>query len=235
MKKIPTIFVICAVACCSNIFAQYPDWINYTSGQSVSALSDNGHELYYGPKPDYQKQKLPNGEKANLTNKKWRTSEHGDIFDGAGGRAGLKRSGFQGGMQSPMIVRWPGRIASGSKTDHLSAHYDFLATLADLVGGNVPDGKDSLSYLPTLLGAEQVKAHDYVIVNNQFGKVGRAALIARDGWKIVEVDHKKQLFQLYNLNDDNEERNNLASKYPERLATLKSTLLSELNSERPDL
>ncbi|MGJ8651757.1 MAG: arylsulfatase [Opitutaceae bacterium] len=201
----------------------------------VFFTSDNGHELYYGPKPEYQQQKLPNGQKANLTNKKWRTSEHGDIFDGAGGRAGLKRSGFQGGMQSPMIVRWPGRIESGSTTDHLSAHYDFFATLADIVGGEVPEGKDSLSYLPTLLGAEQTQTHDYVIVNNQFGKVGRAALIARDGWKIVEVDHEEQTFQLYNINEDNEERNNLAWKYPERVATLKSKLLSEIDSARPDL
>jgi arylsulfatase A len=67
--------------------------------------SDNGHELYYGPKPSYRKQEDPTGKKTNLTDKKWRTSECGDIFNGAGGRAGLKRSGYQGGMQCPLIVR----------------------------------------------------------------------------------------------------------------------------------
>ena len=75
----------------------------------VFFTSDNGHELYYGPKPSYHKQTLLNGEAANLGDKKWRTSECGDVFDGAGGRAGLKRTGYQGGMQCPMIVRWPGR------------------------------------------------------------------------------------------------------------------------------
>jgi arylsulfatase A len=32
-----------------------------------------------------------------------------------------------------MIVRWPGRIAPGTQTNHLSTHYDFMATLSELV------------------------------------------------------------------------------------------------------
>ncbi|MGE9271107.1 MAG: arylsulfatase [Verrucomicrobiales bacterium] len=201
----------------------------------VFFTSDNGHELYYGPKPQYQKQKLPDGRDANLTDRKWRSSEHGDRFDGAGGRAGLKRSGFQGGMQSPMIVRWPGHIQAGSTTDHLSAHYDFMGTLADLVGGTLPKGKDAISYLPTLLGEKQENTHDFIFVNNQFQKVGQAALIARDGWKLVEINRKKGEFQLYNLNEDNEERHDLAAKHPERVSELKKIFQRQVNSPRPDL
>ena len=48
MKKHIVFSVICAVACWSNSFAQYPDWINYTSGQGVYALADNGNELRIG-------------------------------------------------------------------------------------------------------------------------------------------------------------------------------------------
>ncbi|TWT80766.1 Arylsulfatase [Planctomycetes bacterium CA13] len=197
--------------------------------------SDNGHELYYGPKPSYKKQILPSGEKANLDDKKWRTSECGDVFNGAGGRAGLKRSGYQGGMQCPLIVRWPGRIAPGTETDLLSAHYDFMATLADIGGAEVPIGKDSISYLPTLLGQPQTQTHEYVIVNNHNRVMGSTALISRDGWKLVEMNRAKDEFQLYNINDDNEERHNLAMQYPEKVAALKAILLSELDSERPDL
>ena len=122
----------------------------------VAFTSDNGHELYYGPKKTFPKTR-PGGEKANLTDKKWRTSECGDVFDGAGGRAGIKRAGYQGGMQCPMIVRWPGKIKPGTETDHLSAHYDFMATMADLLNVKMPKGKDSLSYLPTLLSKPQEK------------------------------------------------------------------------------
>lgn len=127
----------------------------------VMFTSDNGHELYYGPKLGSKKQLKADGEKGNLTDRKWRGSEDGDIFDVAGGRAGLKRSGYQGGMQCPLIARWPGRISQGSENSVLSAHYDFLPTLAEVVGGEIPAGKDGISYLPTLLGKRQTRTHDY--------------------------------------------------------------------------
>lgn len=200
----------------------------------VLFTSDNGHELYYGPKSTFPKQ-LPNGKPANLTDKKWRTSECGDVFDGAGGRAGIKRAPYQGGVQCPMIVRWPGKVQPGTETEHMSTHYDFLDTLADLVGVNAPDGKDSISYLPTLLGKPQESDHDYVIINNGFKKMARTTVITRDGWKLVEVERTKDHYQLYNIIDDNEERHELSAKYPEKVAYLKKILLSELDSERPDL
>ncbi len=200
----------------------------------VVFTSDNGHELYYGPKGTFAK-RFPDGTPANLTDKKWRTSECGDVFDGAGGRAGLKRSGYQGGMQCPLIARWPGKIAPGGKTDHLSAHYDFMATLAEVVGGEIPSGKDSISYLPVLLGKEQAEVHDHVVVNNNFSRMGRSALITNEGWKLIEIDRGKNHYQLYNLREDNEERFDLASTHPERVASLKKVLLGELGSPRPDL
>ncbi len=45
MKKSILFSVICTVACWSNSFAQYPNWINYTSGQGIYALADNGGGL----------------------------------------------------------------------------------------------------------------------------------------------------------------------------------------------
>lgn len=201
----------------------------------VFFTSDNGHELYYGPKPSYHAQTRLNGEKANLTDKKWRTSEDGDVFDGAGGRAGLKRAGYQGGMQCPMIVRWPGRIAPGSKTELLSAHYDFMATLADVIGGKSPMGKDSISYLPTLLGNTQSKSHDHVVVNNQFNRMASSAIISKEGWKLIEIDKAADHFQLYNIHEDNEERFEISDKHPKIVKKLKQALLEELNSERKDI
>ncbi len=46
---------------------------------------------------------------------------------------------------------------------------------------------------------------------------------------------KKDYFQLYQLTDDNEERNDLALTNPEKLEELKKILLSELDSEKYDL
>lgn len=201
----------------------------------VFFCSDNGHELYYGPKPSYRKQLLTDGKPANLTDRKWRTSECGDVFDGAGGRAGLKRSGYQGGMQCPMIARWPNRIPSGTQTDLLSAHYDFMATMADLLSVKAPDGKDGISYLPTLLSKDQSRKHDHVIVNNRFGQMGRAAIISEDGWKLIEIDRKQDRFQLYHIATDNEERLEVSAMHPDKVSILKAKLLSEIDSPRPDL
>ena len=201
----------------------------------VFFTSDNGHELYYGPKPDYHARRFPDGTPANLTDKKWRTSEAGDVFDGAAGRAGLKRSGYQGGMQCPLVVRWPGQIAPGSTSDHLSAHYDFMATLAELTGGKIPRGKDSLSYLPTLLGKKQQHQHEHIVINNRFTRMGSSAIVTRDGWKLVQTGKDKNAYQLYRLSDDNQERHNIEADYPERATRLKENLLRELGSARPDL
>ncbi len=203
----------------------------------VLFTADNGHELYYGPKPSYKKGFNAKGEETNLTTNKWRTSEAGDIFDGAGGRAGLKRSAYQGGVQLPMIVRWPGKIKAGTTTDLLAAQYDILPTVAELTGGETPMGKDGISFVSTLLHQKQSEEHNYVVVNNGFQRdyLSRTCLIAGDGWKLVEIDRQKDQFQLYQLTDDNEERNDLANTNPEKLNELKKILLRELDSERPDL
>ena len=203
----------------------------------VLFTADNGHEMYYGPKSSYRDGVNAKGEPTNLTDNKWRTSEAGDIFNGAGGRAGLKRSGYQGGVQLPMIVRWPGKIKPGTTTDLLSAQYDILPTVATLSGGAVPEGKDGISFVPTLLDQKQAQIHDYVIINNGFrgAHLSRTCLIDKDGWKLVEIDRDADLYQLYRLPGDNEERIDLAGEHPKKVADLKAILLKELNSERPDL
>lgn len=198
----------------------------------VFFTSDNGHELYYGPKSSYGRQKLPNGEKANLLDKKWRTSTCGDVFNGAGGRAGMKRSPYQGGIQCPMIVRWPNKIKPNTDTGLLSTHYDFMATMADLISSPLPKGKDGISYMPTLLGEEQTKKHEYVVIENQFNRMGVNGLVSGDGWKLVEIKKgKAKSYQLYNLNNDNEEQDDLAAQHPERVEELKEILLQQIGSE----
>ncbi|WP_146397346.1 arylsulfatase [Planctomycetes bacterium CA13] len=199
--------------------------------------SDNGHCAYYGDGiyDGFKNQVLPDGSPTNLTDNKWRTSNGGDVFDGNAGRAGAKRSGFQGGIQCPLIARWPGKIAAGSETQLLSAHYDFLATLADIGGVPVPAGKDSISYLPTLLGKPQHQTHDYVVVQNRRTYMGSSTVITRDGWKLIEVGKRRNQHQLYNILQDNDERNELSAHYPEKVVLLKTILKREIESERPDL
>lgn len=197
--------------------------------------SDNGHELYYGPKRLFKQQIDTNGNPTDLDGYKWRTSEQGDVFDGAGGRAGKKRTPYQGGTQGVMVARWPGQIPAGVSTEWLAAHYDFMATLGEIVGVDTPKGKDSRSFLPALVSGSIGSTRPYVVVNNRFDQMGRTALITKDGLKLIEIDRETDDYQLYDLTIDNEERNDLSASNPETVEALKKILLAELDSDRPDL
>ncbi|MHC4253705.1 MAG: arylsulfatase, partial [Planctomycetota bacterium] len=85
-----------------------------------------------------------------------------EFFESAGGFRGLKGSVYEGGIRVPMVARWPGRIAPGAVTSHVSAFWDVMPTLSDVAGAPVPEGLDGVSFLPTLLGTEGQRAHDYL-------------------------------------------------------------------------
>lgn len=86
-----------------------------------------------------------------------------------------------------------------------------------------------------LLGHEQARTHDHVIVNNGFSQMGKSALIARDGWQVVQTGRKKGEGWISNVLKDDEERENLEQKFPESAEELKAFLERELGSPRPDL
>ena len=55
-----------------------------------------------------------------------------EFFDSNGEFRGYKRDLYEGGIRMPTIARWPGKIAAGQKSEHVSAFWDVLPTLADL-------------------------------------------------------------------------------------------------------
>ncbi len=71
-----------------------------------------------------------------------------------GGLRGKKGSTDEGGVQSPLVISWPGHIAADTRISHLSSAMDLLPTLADLAGvpivGNRP--LDGISLKPLLTG-----------------------------------------------------------------------------------
>ncbi len=56
------------------------------------------------------------------------------FFNSSGGLRGVKRDLYEGGLRVPMIVSWPGNIEGGRISDHISAFWDVLPTLAELAG-----------------------------------------------------------------------------------------------------
>jgi len=136
-------------------------------------------------------------------------------FDGNYGRG--KGFVYEGGIRVPMIASWPGRISPGSMTDHLSVHYDVMATLAELVGFEVPETNDGVSFLPTLLSEELQEEHEFLLW--EFPEYGGQVALRMGDWKVVrqhlKADKKNSTLELYNLSTDPLELNNLAPAYPE--------------------
>ncbi|MEZ6067091.1 MAG: arylsulfatase [Planctomycetaceae bacterium] len=84
----------------------------------------------------------------------WMREDH--QHDPAGGYRGMKRDGWEGGHRVPMLARWPGRIPPGRVSRQLINTTDVFATLASLVGYELPDdvAVDSFDMLPVLLGTQ---------------------------------------------------------------------------------
>ncbi len=157
----------------------------------VIFASDNGPHLEGGADPDY--------------------------FNSNGELKGYKRDMYEGGIRTPLLIRWPGKVKPGSVSNHVSAFWDFMPTLAQITGGETPDGTDGISFLPVLLGKEsKQKQHEYLYW--EFHEQGGKVAVRMGNWKAVkrDIDKSPQLAtELYNLENDISETNNVALSNPE--------------------
>ncbi|MHC4487471.1 MAG: arylsulfatase, partial [Planctomycetota bacterium] len=113
-----------------------------------------------------------------------------EFFNSVGQLRGLKGSLYEGGIRVPMIVRWPGKTKAGSVSDHVSAHYDVLATLAEIAGVKPPGDTDGISFAPTLLSRpEQQKKHDYLFWD--FAGYGGQLAVRMGKWKGIKSNLRK--------------------------------------------
>lgn len=145
-----------------------------------------------------------------------------EFFNGNGDFRGIKRDLYEGGIRMPFVARWPGKIASGSTSDHISAFWDLMATCADLAGIETPEQSDGISYLSSLLGKEQdQKKHEFLYW--EFFEKGGKQAIRQGKWKGVRLNLMKNInapMELYDLQVDPGEKNNIASKHPEKVKEL---------------
>jgi arylsulfatase A-like enzyme len=156
-----------------------------------------------------------------------------DYFDSNGPLKGYKRDLYEGGIRVPMIAFWEGRIVAGSTSDHVSAFWDFLPTVAEIAGVKTPENTDGISYLPALLGKEQ-KQHDHLYW--EFHELGGRQAVRKGDWKLVSYqifDPAKTTIELFNLAEDIGEENNVADKHPEFVKEL-SELMKTARTENMD-
>jgi arylsulfatase A len=122
---------------------------------------------------------------------------------------------YEGGIRTPMLVRWPGKVKAGSKNDIVSAFWDLMPTFADITGAEIPVPTDGISFLPSLLGKKQ-KERDYLYW--EFHEQGGKMAVRMDNWKAVKLNIDKVPqgeTELYDLSADIGETNNIASSRPD--------------------
>lgn len=145
-----------------------------------------------------------------------------DFFNSNGGLTGYKRDLTEGGIRTPLIVRWPGKVAAGATSDLISAHWDLLPTICELAGVKSPTAIDGISMVPTLLQTSTPqRRHEalYWEFHEQGGK--RALRFGEHGqWKAIQLNlHKKPSeISLYDLSTDPTESTDVAGQHPEVVA-----------------
>ena len=152
-------------------------------------------------------------------------------LDSSGPLRGAKRSMHDGGIRSPLIAHWPGKIAAGSVSDHLTYTPDMMPTLAELAGAEefVPEDVDGLSIAPTLLGnAAEQRRHDYLYWEWDQQGYGRAVRHGR--WKLVSSE--PGVWQVFDLETDISESNDVASEHPDLISSVEEWIRT--NRTPPD-
>ena len=148
-----------------------------------------------------------------------------EFFDSNGIYQGVKRDTYDGGIHVPMVASWPGTIPAGLSSDHLSAFWDFLPTMADLVNVKLDSPTDGVSMLPTLLNQTGQKQHDYLYWECPF-RNGRIA-IRKGNWKAVRYNasiNPNSPLELYDMSGDPSETIDVSREYPQITSSMRELL-----------
>jgi arylsulfatase A len=167
------------------------------------------------------------------------TSDNGPTFNGgsdsfffnsAGPFSGLKGSVYEGGIRIPMIAQWPDHIEAGSVNHHVSAFWDVLPTVAEIIDVETPEGIDGVSMLPSLMGRnDEQEEHELL-----YWELGTQQAIRMGDWKAIRRINRDANepgpTELYNLSADPGELHDLAGQHPDMVDQM-NRLFSESRTE----
>jgi arylsulfatase A-like enzyme len=141
-----------------------------------------------------------------------------------------KQSMYEGGLRIPAIVSWPAKIKSGAVSTQMNLTMDIFPTLAELTGVNIDQRIEGRSFLNTLMSNEKQEADRVLYFTRREGGPygGKAYHAIRQGpWKLSQ-NSPFQPMELYNLNDDPMEKNDVIKKQPEIFKKLNGMLMQHI-------
>lgn len=166
----------------------------------------------------------------------------------AGPFKGGKYSVCEGGTRTPFLISWPGVVAP-AVSDEMVTTVDLARSCASIAGAKIPEGacSDSFDLSNVLLGKPDAKGRDHVLQQNNNGN--QFGLRVRDDsgdWKLIEAPNgqmynvkveetlrstKVPKYQLFNLEADAGETNDVAGEHPDVVERLKNRL-AEIKAHR---
>tara|TARA_R110002111_G_C6000489_1_gene373053 strand:- start:1562 stop:3361 length:1800 start_codon:yes stop_codon:yes gene_type:complete len=168
------------------------------------------------------------------------TSDNGGVSRGfKAGLKGGKASAYEGGTRVPFVVRWPGHFPAGKTTDAMVAQTDLFPTFCELAGVKVPEGLklDGTTILSLMEQGAGKSPHEYLYHTWDRYTPNPYHRWSIHGARFKLVGHdpsgkKKQqepAGQLYDLQADPGETNDVSRKYPEEASRLRNEFLRWFN------
>lgn len=156
------------------------------------------------------------------------TSDNGPVakFGGTtGGLRGGKRSSHEGGIRVPGVIRWPEHIQPGTTCDIPIIGSDIFATVLDIVGISLPRDRtiDGVSILPAFEG-KPLERKIPLFWRTHVSQANDRVALRIGNWKIVGNDLLTK-FQLFEIQKDWKEENDLSVKMPKKTEEMKKALL----------
>jgi arylsulfatase A-like enzyme len=137
-----------------------------------------------------------------------------EFFGSQGPFRGAKGSLYEGGIRTPMIVRWPGKIPAGGRSDLAWGGWDFLPTAAALAGGVVPAGIDGIDVMPLIRGESISPERTFYWETHE----KRFSQAVRVGNRKAVRQNLGTAIEVYDLRADPGEKRNLAASDPSFVA-----------------
>lgn len=143
----------------------------------------------------------------------------------------FKQSVYEGGIRVPFIVSWPGKVPKGKVCSEPVISLDVLPTVCAAAGVELPDGHeyDGKNMLGVLRGQKKGPLHKTL-----FWYDGEQQWAVREGrWKLLF--NRQGSLELYDLEADISEKNNLVKERPEIVQHLQQVYTDWKNQMAPQL